>query len=51
MIRTGRNGTIKILTERDLGAYDIVQLEPIDYIYYINGKQYKETRFMCEILI
>ena len=35
MIRTGRNGIIRILTERDLGTYDIVQLEPIEYIYIL----------------
>lgn len=50
-MRTDRNSRIRILTNENLSLYNIIQLEPIDYIYYINGKQYKETRFMCEILI
>ena len=51
MKRTNRNSKIKILTNENLSLYNIIQLEPIYYIYYISEKQYKETRFICEILI
>lgn len=41
---------IRVLSEDMLFKYDIIQIEPINYVYYIDNKQYNVTKFICEIV-
>lgn len=49
MIKKRPNSYIRILSENLLDKYNIIQIEPIDYVYYIEFKQYTVTKFICEI--
>lgn len=49
MIKKRPNSCIRILPENFIDKYNIIQIEPIDYIYYIEFKQYTITKFICEI--
>ena len=51
MIKKYLNSTIMMLMPRFLLEYDdrIIQVEPINYVYYAGSKQFSETRFLCEV--
>ena len=49
MIRRRPDSAIRILSENLIDKYNIIQIEPIDYVYYIEFKQYTITKFICEI--
>lgn len=49
MIKRKPNSAIRILSENLIDKHNIIQIEPIDYVYYIEFKQYTVTKFICEI--
>lgn len=49
MIKRKPNSAIRILSENLIDKYNIIQIEPINYVYYIEFKQYTVTKFICEI--
>lgn len=51
MIKKRPNSCIRILPENLIDKYNIIQIEQIDYVYYIEFKQYTVTKFICEIEI
>lgn len=51
MIKTVENSVIRIISEDqvyELGDI-ILQIEPIDYVYYNGLKQFSKTMFLCEL--
>ena len=51
MVKKGTNSIIRILSKDLVNEYNdiIIQIEPIDYVFYEYLKQYNKTMFICEI--
>ena len=51
MVKTTTNYVIRILPEDIIHEYEdvIMQIEPINYVYYNGLKQFSKTMFICEI--
>lgn len=51
MVKKHPKSIIRILPEDIIHKYNVIQIEPINYVYYIDNKQYNVTKFICEILV
>lgn len=51
MVKKATNSIIRIISEDLVDAYcdSILQIEPINYVYYNGLKQFSKTMFICEI--
>lgn len=51
MIKTVENSVIRIISDDQVYERGdiILQIEPIDYVYYNGLKQFSKTMFLCEL--
>lgn len=51
MIKMVKNSVIRIISEDQVYEREdiILQIEPIDYVYYNGLKQFSKTMFLCEL--
>lgn len=53
MVKTIKNSIIRIISRDQVQERGdiILQIEPIDYVYYNGLKQFSKTMFLCELKV